>query len=90
MKLESKIQSEIIKWLKKRPNSYTYKHEPTPSGIPDIHHMENGIHYWFEVKRTAKEQPSPIQLYRHKQLREAGDNVHVVYILQQVKDIIKH
>lgn len=85
MKLESKIQADIIKYLKTRPNSMTYKHEPYPSGIPDIHHIEYGRHYWFEVKRTKAHKPSKIQTYRHKQLINAGDKVFVVWSLKQVK-----
>ncbi len=88
MRLESAIQGEILKKLKKRDHSFTYKHCPVPSGIPDIHHIENGISYWFEVKRSEKHLPTPLQLLRHKHLREAGCLVFVVWSWQQVKAVL--
>lgn len=86
--LESKIQSDILKWLKSRPNTFTYKHEPVPTGIPDIHHIENGISFYFEVKRTVKDKPREIQKLRIKQLKKAGAVAKVVRSLREVKDII--
>lgn len=86
--LESVIQTKILKYLKTRPNSFTYKHEPVPKGIPDIHHIENGKSYWFEVKRSAKHIPTKIQQYRHKQLKKAGSMVYVVWDLKQVKGVL--
>lgn len=88
MKLESAIQAEIIAWLQKRPNSVTYKHPPNPSGMPDIAHFENGIPYFFEVKRTAKDKPRKLQLYRHDKLSKAGCIVNTVHSLKQVKKVI--
>ena len=90
MKLESKIQSEILKYLKSRSNSFTYKHFEYPTGMPDIHHIENGYHYWFEVKRSKNHKPTKMQLYRHKQLKNAGDKVFVVWSLDQIKRIINN
>lgn len=86
--LESKIQSDIIKWLKRRPNSFTYKHEPYPTGMPDIHHIEEGIGFWFEVKRTKKDKARDIQNLRIKQLKKAGNIAKVVRSLDEVKSII--
>ena len=88
MKLESSIQSEIIKKLKKRKNSFTYKHCPDPVGYPDIEHIENGVLYLFEVKRSAKDKPSKIQKFRHKQLTKAGAKIFVVWSWTQVKNVL--
>lgn len=88
MELESKIQTKMLKWLRKRPKSFTYKHDPSPAGIPDIHHIENGHSYWFEVKRSKKHKPKPLQLYQHKKLREAGATIEVVWELSQVKEVL--
>jgi hypothetical protein len=84
MILESKIQSNILKYLRTRPNSFTYKHEPVPAGIPDIHHIENGKSYWYEVKRSKSHKPSKIQKRIHKKLKKAGQKVHIVWSLEQV------
>lgn len=88
MKLESKIQTDIIKYLKLRPNSFVFKCEPTPTGIPDISALLNGVQFYFEVKRSKKHKPTKIQKYRHKQLRKAGANVYVVWKLSQVIKIM--
>ena len=88
MRLESSIQSEIIKKLKKRKKSFTHKHCPDPVGYPDIEHLEKGILFVFEVKRTADDEPTPIQKLRHKQLKKAGAIVKVVWSWQQVLDIL--
>lgn len=89
LRLESSIQTEILNKLKKRDNSFSYKHPPQPSGIPDIHHIENGVSYWFEVKRSSKHKATKLQLLRHKQLRKAGSVVFVVWSWKQVKEILK-
>ena len=88
MKLESAIQTDIIKWLKCRPNSFTYKHPPYPAGIPDIHHLENGNSYWFEVKRTSKDKARKLQKLRMKKLRKAGCVALVVRSLKKVQKVI--
>ena len=84
--LESKIQADIIKYLKSRPNSVTYKHCPSPTGIPDVHHIERGHAFYFEVKRTEKDKARPIQKLRITELREAGATAKVV---RSVDDVIK-
>jgi len=87
-KLESAIQSDIIKKLKKRKNSFTYKHCPDPVGYPDIEHIENGVVYLFEVKRSKDHEPSKIQKFRHKQLAKAGAKVYVVWSWKMVKSLL--
>ena len=90
MKLESSIQTDILKYLRLRPKTFTYKHEPSPTGIPDIHHVEDGKSIWFEVKRSKKHKPTKIQKRQHKQLRKAGAKVYVVWKLVQVIKIMNH
>lgn len=88
MRLESSIQAEIIKKLKKRPNSDTFKSPPSPTGQPDINHLET-IQFYFEVKRSEDHKPTEIQLYRHKKLRKAGAIVTVVWNWEQVEKVLK-
>ena len=94
MKLESSLQTDIIKKLKKRKNSFTYKHCPDPVGYPDIEHIEQGKLFLFEVKRSkqhAKDETTPIQKYRHEELKKAGAIVKVVWSWKQVnKTLNKH
>ena len=87
--LESKIQSDIIKWLKRRPNTFSYKHCPDPKGMPDIHHIERGHSFHFEVKRTVKDKARYIQKLRIKKLRQAGATAKVVRSLDEVKKIVR-
>lgn len=96
MRLESSIQSEFIKKLKRRRRMYkkkhkpvSYKHPPYPVGIPDIHHIEAGLTLWIEVKRSEHDKPTPIQLKRHKLLRAAGAHVLVAWEWNQVAQWLK-
>lgn len=88
--LESKKQSAIIKWLKRRPKSVTYKHCPDPSGIPDVHHIEKGHSFYFEVKRATTDEARKLQKYRIKKLRKAGATALVVRSVDDVRSAIKH
>lgn len=87
--LESKIQSDILKYLRSRPNTFSYKHLPSPKGIPDIHHIEQGHAFYFEVKRTVKDKARHMQKLRIKELRKAGATAHVVRSVGEVRDIIR-
>ena len=87
--LESKIQSDILKWLKRRPNTVTYKHCPDPAGIPDIHHIEKGHAFYFEVKRTAKDKARYLQRLRIRDLRKAGATAKVVRSVDDVEKQIR-
>jgi len=88
MRLESSHQAEIIRELKKRKRSFTHKHCPSPTGYPDVEHLECGVLFLFECKRTPKDIPSPIQARRHRELKRAGARVYVVYTWKQVKRIM--
>ena len=90
VKLESKIQTEIIQYLQGRTcKSVTYKHPPYPTGIPDIIHYEKGRVYNFEVKRTINDKARAMQKYRIKKLKRAGIVAVVVRSVNDVKKIMK-
>ena len=89
MRLESSIDKEIIKKLKLRKNTYTFKHPPIPTGFPDIFHLESGRLFLFEDKRNKEHKATEIQKYQHKKLRKAGAIVNVVWSWKQVKKILK-
>ena len=88
LRLESSIQSEMIKKLNNCDGCFAYKHCPDPVGYPDIQHSECGVVYLFEVKRSKEHKPSAIQKYMHKKLRKAGYKVFVVWKWSQVEKII--
>ena len=85
--LEKDIQADIMKWLKKRPNSFTWKAQAgpyAPKGLPDIFHMEDGRPYAFEVKRPGGE-VRPLQEKAIEGLMKAGVIALVVYSLEDVQ-----
>jgi len=88
-RLESSIERQIIKELRKRPKTYSYKHPPIPVGFPDIEHKERGRTFLFEVKRSKTHKATPIQKYVHKQLKKTGNKVWIVWSWKQVKKILK-
>jgi len=49
----------------------------TMSGVPDVLAIKDGRACWLECKRPGQ-QPTPIQILRMKELREAGCPVAVV------------
>lgn len=89
IELESKLQAKIIKYLKTRPNTVTYKHPPSPTGTPDVIHIEQGHAFYFEVKRTKKDKPRPDQKYRIMKLNKAGATAKVVRSVDEVKQIVR-
>lgn len=87
-KLESAIQTDIIKVLESL-GYFVYKHPPYPTGMPDIHAIQYGKHYWFEVKRSKvdfkkKFKNKALQKLRRKLLRKAGDVACVVWTVDHV------
>jgi hypothetical protein len=73
MGAEKIIESNIRKYL--RTHGYlTYKihvGQYGPEGFPDLLVVKRGITSYFEVKRPG-EGPTPIQIFRLKELRQAG------------------
>jgi hypothetical protein len=77
MSLEKEIQSKVIKELE-RYGWYCIKIIQTnKNGIPDLVCHKQGRTMYIELKRPGLK-PTPLQDVRHKELRRAGMNVHVV------------
>lgn len=58
-----------------------------PSGLPDLFALRSGQMVFIEVKRPGNK-PTPLQNYRHKQLRELGYDVRVVDNLKEINSLI--
>lgn len=86
--LESKKQSKIIKWANRLQNTYAFKVNPPPNGIPDVHIISHGVPFYFEIKRTDKDHARKLQKYRIKQLRKAGGNAQVIRSLDEAKEVV--
>lgn len=77
MSLEKDIQAKVIKELE-RYGWYCVKLIQTnKNGIPDLLCHKLGKTMYIEVKRPGLK-PTPLQDVRHKELRRAGINVHVI------------
>lgn len=87
-KLESKVQEEIIKYLKGLPNLYFEKTVITNRrGSPDIKICYKGKFIALEVK-TDKGEVSELQRYYLERIRAAGGIGEVVRSVQDVKNVI--
>lgn len=85
---ESRIQSNILKWLRQRPNSYTIKiSDMWAVGVPDIFHIEDTVFYAFEVK-TPKGKATKLQLHTLATLKKAGAQCAIVRSLKDVMNIV--
>lgn len=89
-KLEKDIQAEIVRKLKKRAQSFTWKNHSTyysRAGIPDVMHIEQGILFAIEVKRPGKK-ATPLQQITLDKLNAYGAISLVAYDWQMVEDVI--
>lgn len=77
MALESKLQTRIKKYLKKK-GWYEVKHMLTSRpGWPDMEAIKDGRTIRIEVKSKGK-QADPLQKYVHRMIRKHGGEVHTV------------
>jgi len=59
------------------------------SGVPDVLAIKDGRACWLECKRPG-EKPTPIQLLRIKELREAGCPVAVVTSADEARTFLEN
>lgn len=60
----------------------------TETGYPDRLCLVGEHCFWVEVKTTG-ERPTPMQEYRHKQLRKMGQRVYVADSSESINKIIE-
>ena len=58
------------------------------SGVPDVLLIKDGRATWLECKRPSGK-PTPIQVLRMRELREAGCRVAVVTSAQEARDFLQ-
>jgi Holliday junction resolvase len=73
---ESKIQSRIIQNLERNGWFVVKIIQTTKNGWPDLQAVKKGKTIYIEVKDVGEE-PDPLQLVRHQQLRINGATVFV-------------
>jgi Holliday junction resolvase len=57
------------------------------AGLPDVIALVDGKFYGFEIKKDKNSKPSPLQLYNIEEINNNGGSAHIVWTLEQVKDI---
>lgn len=75
-RLESVIQSSLIKKYESQGYMVVKLILTNKSGIPDLLLLKDGNASFVEVKREGQK-PRPLQEYRIKELRSLGFEVHV-------------
>ena len=69
---EAWVQKKIIERHQKQ-NWFVVKIiQSTANGFPDLMLLKNGRTVFIEVKRPGVKTAAPLQVYRHKQLRDLG------------------
>ena len=83
MAAESKIQSKIIKFLKKEEWFTTKIISASPNACPDVYAFRHGKVLFIEVK-APNGRLSPLQAHRHKEiLKLTGETVLVPYSFEE-------
>lgn len=74
--LESKIQSDFIKKLKKDGYLVIKQSVTNMNGVPDLIAIKDGIASFYEIKQNNKT-PEPLQIYTMKKIRCYGCKTYV-------------
>ena len=77
---EAEVVRRILKTLNALPGVYclrTHGSSFQQKGTPDIIGCAHGHFFAIEAKKTAKEKPSPAQVYTLTKFKEAGGRVFV-------------
>lgn len=88
-KLESKIQKEIINYLrKKRVWYFRYTATGQQNGLPDIICLYNGLFLGLELK-TDKGSPTQLQLNKLKAINDSGGIGLLITSVDEVDGLLK-
>lgn len=87
--LESKVQSHLIKELRKLGWFVRKIAKTSTPGDPDIYSFKDGITVWIETKKAGK-QARELQEYRHDEIRSFGMNCLVISGIDQAKEYLKN
>ena len=90
MKLERKIQEEIVNWVKKQTGCWICKYQAGPysqTGVPDLLLCVHGMFVALEVKRKGG-RTKAIQREVMKNMTSAGAVCEVVHSLSEAKEVV--
>lgn len=86
--LERDIQSKIIKQLEGSGWYVVKLIQTNKNGIPDLLAIKEAVAVFIEVKRLGKE-PTPLQKFRHKEIRKTGTKVIVATSINDTAHLCK-
>lgn len=87
---ESKLSREIMKALRRR-GAFVWKNHGGPTmmnGLPDITGVYQGFFIAIETKMPDGGNPTPVQLLRHDNIREAGGIVEVARSVTEALEVL--
>lgn len=91
-KIESKVQEEIISYLKKnRVYHFRFQAQSNLNGLPDIICLYKGFFIGLELKREKGGKPTSLQLRKIKAINDNGGIgliVRSVYEVEMLLDVI--
>ena len=83
---ESTMQSRIMQMLSNQGWLVVKVIQTNMNGWPDLMCLKDGKTFFIEVK-TSRGKLSPLQQYRHEELKKRGFNVFTLYDLKNVESI---
>ncbi len=88
--LESTLVKKLHKLCAKNNLLYLNIKDKNLNGFPDSLVVDrDGKHIWFELKREdGLGSVSPIQVYRHAEMKGFKMEIHVVDSIDQIKEIL--
>lgn len=90
MKLENKIQKEVIDYLKKnRIYHFRFQAQVNLNGIPDIIALYKGYMLGIELKKEDGK-PTDLQLKKIQAINENGGIGVIIKSVSQLDSLIKH
>lgn len=87
-KREKEIEQKLVKEVKKRAGLCPKFVSPGFAGMPDRLILLKYGHFAFAEIKAPGEKPRPLQVSRHKLLRQLGFKVYVIDNKEQIEKII--
>lgn len=89
-KIESKVQEEIISYLKKnRVYHFRFQAQSNLNGLPDILCLYKGFFIGLELKREKGGKPTGLQLRKIKSINDNGGIGVVVKSIEEVDKLFR-
>ncbi|MBW1939200.1 MAG: VRR-NUC domain-containing protein [Deltaproteobacteria bacterium] len=87
-KQESRLQAEVLRYLRSLPQCRAFRVWPTERGLPDVVCCYRGRFYAFELK-VSKNKPTPLQEHVLQEIRDAGGVAKIIRSIDEIKEALK-